>query len=280
MQLILITGLSGSGKSIALKVLEDASYYCIDNLPSRLLPAFIEFATQNLFGKIAVSVDARSGKEFFELLPQIEALKQIVADLRVIFLDATTETLVKRFSETRRRHPLADDMMTLQECIESEREILAPIAETSLRIDTSDINANTLRAWIKDLVSIDRSRLTLVLISFGFKQGIPLDADTVFDIRCLPNPFYNPLLKALTGKDSAVAEFIQADFLAQQMLGDIRGYLEKWLPEYARDNRSYFTVGIGCTGGQHRSVYFAEKLGEHFRESYQVLVRHRELDSY
>jgi UPF0042 nucleotide-binding protein len=200
-------------------------------------------------------------------------------DLRVLFLEANTETLVKRYSETRRRHPLADSGRTLPECIEAEREALADIAEMGHRIDTSELSPNMLRTWIKDFLALDRSRIILLFESFGFKHGLPLDADFVFDVRCVPNPYYEPNLRPLTGLDAPVIEFLERQDSALGMLADIRYFLEKWLPCFVRDNRSYVTVAIGCTGGQHRSVYFAERLAERFRDEYQVLVRHRGLSA-
>jgi len=194
-----------------------------------------------------------------------------------MFLEANTETLVKRYSETRRRHPLSDGKQTISESIEIERELLAKIAEIGHRMDTSDLSPNALRGWVKDFLGLDRSRITLLFESFGFKHGLPLDADFVFDVRCLPNPFYDPKLRPFTGKDQPVIDFIEAQPDAIAMLADIRYYVEKWLPCFIRDNRAYLTVAIGCTGGQHRSVYFTEQLAERFRGEYQVLVRHRGL---
>ena len=277
MQVILITGLSGSGKSIVLNVLEDSGYYCVDNLPAEMLPQLIELLQEEGQSQIAVSIDARSGETLNDLPQHINTLKHLGFDLRAMFLEANTETLVKRYSETRRRHPLSDGARTLSECIEMERELLARISEIGHRVDTSDLSANTLRAWVKDFLALDRSRVTLLFESFGFKHGLPLDADYVFDVRCLPNPFYDLKLRPLTGKDPAVIEFLESQEDALGMLADIRDFLEKWLPCFVRDNRSYLTIAIGCTGGQHRSVYFAETLAQHFRDAHQVLVRHRSL---
>ncbi|MCL4471670.1 MAG: RNase adapter RapZ [Gammaproteobacteria bacterium] len=278
MQLILISGLSGSGKSIALNVLEDSGFYCVDNLPAQLLPNLAGFLDQAGYERIAVSVDVRSGGPLHRLPDFIAQLKAQGFDLRLLFLEAKGDTLVKRFSETRRRHPLSSGERTLQECIQLEHELLEPLSGMGHRIDTSDLNPNALRAWIKDFVNFDRSRLTLVFQSFGFKHGIPLDADCVFDVRCLPNPHYDPNLRPLTGKDAAVAAFLDGDSSVQKMLADIRRFVEDWLPCFLRDNRNYLTIALGCTGGQHRSVYFAEKLAEDFRTAGQpVMVRHREL---
>ena len=278
MQLILISGLSGSGKSIALAVLEDSGFYCVDNLPAQLLPNIAGYLDRAGHTRIAISVDVRSSGTLEQLPQIITQIKEQGFDLRLLFLEAKTDTLVKRFSETRRRHPLSSDKFTLNECIQLERDLLEPVGDLGHRIDTSDLNPNALRAWIKDFVDFDRSRLTLLFQSFGFKHGIPLDADFVFDVRCLPNPHYDPVLRPLTGKDAAVAAFLEGDVSVQKMLGDIHRFVEDWLPCFIRDNRSYLTVALGCTGGQHRSVYFAERLTEHFRTGgQQTMVRHREL---
>jgi UPF0042 nucleotide-binding protein len=198
-------------------------------------------------------------------------------DLRALFLDAKTETLVKRFSETRRRHPLSDDTRTLPECIDAEREMLQEIGALAHRIDTSELPPNVLRAWIKDLAGMVGTGMTTLFQSFGFKHGIPLDADLVFDVRCLPNPHYDPELRPLTGKDDKVIAFLESDAGAQSMLNDISTFLDTWLPCFVRDNRSYLTVAIGCTGGRHRSVYFVDALARRFQAAMPVIVRHREL---
>jgi RNase adapter protein RapZ len=277
MQLFLISGLSGSGKSVALNVLEDSGYYCVDNLPAELLHVLTNNLRLASIQKVAVSVDVRSGSNVV-LLPQyIDKLKQQNIDVRVLFLDAKDETLVKRFSETRRMHPLSDGVRTLPECVALERELLAEISNIGHHIDTSDLNANALRVWIKQFIALDQARLTLLFESFGYKNGLPLDADLVFDVRCLPNPHYDPVLRPLTGRDKLVIEFLDGTPLAQKMYSDIRDFIESWLPSFVADNRSYLTVAIGCTGGQHRSVYFAERLALHFKSQQQVLLRHREL---
>lgn len=277
MQVILVSGLSGSGKSIALNVLEDAGYYCVDNLPVEFLPSLVELLNEEGRTQVAISIDARTGHTLNQLPQQVNALRHQGIDVRVLFLEANTETLVKRYSETRRRHPLSDTGCTLPECIEAEREALAEIAELGHHIDTSELAPNTLRSWIKDFLALDRSRITLLFESFGFKHGLPLDADFVFDVRCVPNPYYDPELRPLTGLDAPVIAFIEQQESAIGMLADIRYFVEKWLPCFVRDNRAYLTVAIGCTGGQHRSVYFTERLAERFRGEYQVLVRHRGL---
>jgi len=285
MQLFLISGLSGSGKSVALKTLEDTGFYCVDNLPAELLPSLVEQLMPAGYQNIAVSVDVRNARSV-QILPSL-LLQLMQKDLavHVLFLDAQTETLVKRFSETRRLHPLNDAASlangkrgrTLPECVQQERELLAEISNIGHHIDTTELSANALRAWIKQFVKVDRARLTLLFESFGYKHGIPLDADLVFDARCLPNPYYNPDLRPLTGNDAAVVEFLENVPAAQDLFGDIRNFVERWLPCFVADNRSYLTVAIGCTGGQHRSVYLAEKLARYFEHQQQVLVRHREL---
>ena len=277
MQLFLISGLSGSGKSVALKVLEDSGFYCVDNLPADLLAALVEHLQHAGYSNIAVSIDVRSANSMQRLPPLLQQIKQQGVDVHVLFLDAQNDTLVKRFSETRRLHPLSDGIRTLPECVSYERELLTEISDIGHHIDTTELNANALRNWIKQFIKVDRARLTLLFQSFGYKHGIPLDSDLVFDVRCLPNPHYNPLLQPLTGRDAPVIEFLENASDAQQMLGDISDFVERWLPSFVADNRSYLTVAIGCTGGQHRSVYLAEKLARRFEHQQQVLVRHREL---
>jgi UPF0042 nucleotide-binding protein len=278
MQLVIVTGLSGSGKSIVLKALEDSGYYCIDNLPATLLPQISQHLGVVHQERVAISIDTRSSA--LEALPEnIEQLKAQGITAQVLFLESNVETLVKRFSETRRRHPLSNDNTTLAESILHERDMLAKLADLGHRIDTSDLSANALRNWVKDFVSQENSGLTLLFVSFGFKHGIPLDADLVFDVRCLPNPHYDPVLRPLTGRDAPVKEFLQKQESVLAMYEDIRGFVERWLPCFVRDNRSYLTIAIGCTGGQHRSVYFAEKLGHYFiNQQQKVLIRHRGLE--
>lgn len=277
MQIVLVSGLSGSGKSIAIAVLEDAGYYCVDNLPLALLQGLVDHLAREGHTRIAIAVDARSGASFTQLPTMVEALRSDGADVRIIFLEAKTLSLVKRFSETRRRHPLSSDTVSLAESITIERVLLDEVAELGHRIDTSDLSASALRLWIQDLILQDRSRITLLFESFGFKHGIPLDADLVFDVRCLPNPHYITELRPLTGRDQPVRDYLEASPNAMALLADIRGFVENWLPCFIRDHRAYLTVAIGCTGGQHRSVYFAETLAAAFRAREQVLVRHREL---
>jgi UPF0042 nucleotide-binding protein len=276
MRLTVISGLSGSGKSVALRALEDAGHYCIDNLPADLLLQVAKHLEAGGCAELAVSIDARSASSLAGVPEAMKGLQDRM-DLRVIFLESKDDTLVKRFSETRRRHPLSTGERSLSECIREEREILAPLASLAHHLDTSDLSANSLRAWIREFCRLDTAAFTLVFQSFGFKHGIPLDADLVFDVRCLPNPHYDPFLRPHTGKDAPVIDFLRAQPQVLEMLEDIRDYVAKWLPAYIADNRNYFTVALGCTGGQHRSVYFAETLAAHFRAGTQVLVRHREL---
>ena len=277
MQLAVITGLSGSGKSIALNVLEDSGYYCVDNLPAQLLPETVDVLREAGYERVAVSIDVRSGPSLARLPDLLEQIRSDELETHIVFLDAKVGTLVKRFSETRRRHPLADNRRTLTESIERERELLEEIGGLGHRIDTSELNPNTLRTWVRDLLSLDDAGLVVLFQSFGFKHGIPLDADFVFDVRCLPNPHYDPQLRDFTGRDSNVIRFLDADSDVQNMARDIREFVDRWLPCFVRDNRSYLTVAIGCTGGRHRSVYFVERLSAHFARQRPVLVRHREL---
>ena len=277
MQLVIITGLSGSGKSIALKVLEDSGYYCVDNLPAQLLRETVDFLRNSGKQHVAISIDVRSGSSLLHLPDLLAQMKSGDLETHIVFLDSKAETLVKRFSETRRRHPLAEDDRTLIESIEIERELLEKVGTLGHRIDTSDLDPNALRNWVRDLLDLDDSELVLLFQSFGFKHGIPLDADFVFDVRCLPNPHYDPKLRDFTGRDAPVVAFLEANTEVEDMVEHVRAFVERWLPCFVRDNRNYLTVAIGCTGGRHRSVYFAERLADYFGKQRQVLVRHREL---
>ncbi|MDY7577854.1 RNase adapter RapZ [Herbaspirillum sp. RTI4] len=286
MKIVLITGISGSGKSVALHVLEDAGYYCVDNLPPTLLYALVETRRKEGADMLAVATDARSADSLSGLPSDIARLQAEGHDVHVFFLTASTESLITRFSETRRSHPLSHRMlpqqppserMTLTECIHAEREMLAVIEGVGHVIDTTDISANKLRAWIKELIDVERTQLTVLFESFAFKIGVPQDADLVFDVRFLPNPHYDLKLRALTGRDAPVMDFLAQLPEVADLLADITGFIDKWLPAFKRDNRSYLTVAIGCTGGQHRSVYIVEELAKHFADSEQVVCRHRQL---
>jgi UPF0042 nucleotide-binding protein len=279
-ELILISGLSGSGKSIALDVLEDAGFYCVDNLPATLLLDVVRFLEEAGHGRVAVSVDARS-VALASLPGRLAELKARGLQTRVLFLEASAATLLRRFSETRRSHPLAGagpaGALTLSEAIAKERTLLAGVAELGHHIDTSGLQPKVLRNWIKDLLGPAGGALTLLIESFAFRDGIPQDADWVVDARMLPNPHYEPGLAPLTGRDARVIEFLEKQPRVREFLDDVRGLLGRWLPEVVRDNRSYLTVAIGCTGGRHRSVYLAERLAHSFRANWRVLVRHRAL---
>lgn len=278
MHLIILTGLSGSGKSVALRALEDSGFYCIDNLPATMLPLISHHVEASLQNKVAISIDSRSAA--LENLPSaIEHLKQSGHQVDLLFLESNVETLVNRFSETRRKHPLSDDNTTLAESISRERELLSNLSQLSHRIDTSNINANALRNYVRELIAQPPNKMVLLFSSFGFKNGIPLDADFVFDVRSLPNPHYDKDLRKLTGRDEPVVTFLENTPIVIEMLTDITHFIEKWLSSFEHDNRSYLTVAIGCTGGQHRSVYFVEQLNRYFKKSqHKVIVRHRELD--
>ena len=280
MQLVLLSGLSGSGKSIALDVLEDSGYYCVDNLPATLLRDVVKFLGDAGHDRVAISVDARS-VALSSLPEHLAALKARGVQATLLFLEASGATLLRRFSETRRSHPLAGSGpapgLTLSEAIEHERALLAGVCELGHRIDTSALQPKVLRNWIKDLLGLGEGSLTLLFESFAFRDGIPLDADWVLDARMLPNPHYEAGLRALTGLDAPVIEYLERQEKVGAFLEDVRAFLARWLPDMRRDNRSYLTVAIGCTGGRHRSVYLAEALAHAFGAQTRVLVRHRGL---
>ena len=287
-QMVLITGMSGSGKSVALHALEDAGYFCVDNLPPELLLPFVELEKSHHATRLAIAVDVRSATSLPLLPQQLTALRAQGVAVQPLFLDASTDTLVRRYSETRRRHPLSqagsapaapDQRPALAEAIELERRHLAKLREQAHVIDTSIIRPAQLQAYVKSLISTPGGQLTLVFESFSYKRGIPADADFVFDVRMLPNPHYDPALRHQTGRDAAVAAFLQEQPEAMQMLDHIRQFLAHWLVGLARDHRSYVTVAIGCTGGQHRSVFLVEQLARAFSSEWTTLTRHRELDT-
>jgi UPF0042 nucleotide-binding protein len=278
MDLLLIGGLSGSGKNVALGALEDSGYYTVNNLPLPLVVATAGHLAQAGRDRVAIALDVKVRPGLSGIADAIGQLKAAGWKVRFLFLDATTLELVKRFSETRRRHPFSSDDRTLTEAIEHERALLEDVRQLGFTFDTTELPAAALRNWIKDFISVDASRLTLLFESFGYKHGIPLDADLAFDVRCLPNPHYEPALRPLTGRDAAVVEFLERAPEVERMYNDIYHFVGSWLPDYARDNRNYLTVAIGCTGGRHRSVYLAERLARAFSPRYQVLTRHRELE--
>ena len=283
MKLLIISGRSGSGKSTVLHILEDRGYYCIDNLPASLLPSLADrlISDPSIPAKIAVSVDARNIYSDLQLVPQIvQELKQKELSIDIIFLDANSQILLRRFSESRRKHPLSNDKVGLREAIDMEADLLEAIAAmASLSIDTSSMSLHELRDAIKSrIVEQSDAGMALLFQSFGFKNGIPVDADIVYDVRCLPNPYWEAPLRALTGVDEKVIAYLDSQQEVQHMFADIKEFLQKWLPRFEENNRSYITVAIGCTGGQHRSVYPSEKLGRYFEDHIKnVQVRHREL---
>lgn len=307
LDIVLLTGISGSGKSVALNALEDAGYFCVDNLPPELLRGMIDLEEQrdaSLKRKVAVSVDVRSAHSLPHLMPVLDVLQKEGHKVRSVFLDASTDALVRRFSETRRPHPLSQvskapkperivlkrragdqagtDSTTEQDLIDTinlERELLSPLRELSTVIDTSLLRPAQLRTWIRNIVQAAPSRLTLVFESFAYKHGVPMDADFVFDVRMLPNPFYLKELKPLTGRDQPVKDYLAQQPETAELLAQIEAFLLRWVPALEGDQRSYVTVAIGCTGGQHRSVYCVEQLVQRFAPRGVVLARHREQDA-
>lgn len=323
LDIVLLTGISGSGKSVALNALEDAGYFCVDNLPPELLGGMIELEVQRTperRRRVAVSVDVRSADTLHNLLPVLAHLHSAGHKVRSVFLDASTDALVRRFSETRRPHPLsqmraastasaaspatssapeasaeaprrrasdhdassliANADQALVDAIRTERELLSPLREVSTVIDTSLLRPAQLRTWIRNIVQAAPAKLTLVFESFAFKQGVPMDADFVFDVRMLPNPFYIKELKPLTGRDEPVSAYLAQQPESAELIAQIEAFLLRWLPALEGDQRSYVTVAIGCTGGQHRSVYCVEQLSQRFAQRGVVLSRHRELDAH
>jgi UPF0042 nucleotide-binding protein len=286
MRLVIVSGLSGSGKSVALNMLEDLDYYCVDNIPAGLLPGFIAYTvrtSEHSYRLTAVGVDARNRPEDLAEVPRLVAeLRRSGIGCDLLFLRASNDVLLKRFSETRRRHPLSREGLGLQEALEQEHRLLAPVAAAAdLTIDTSQVSVHELREMVRERV-VERAGAgpSLLFESFAYRHGVPDDADFVFDARALPNPYWEPSLRDLTGRDPPVARYLDGQEEAATFLADITGFLERWLPSLVRSNRSYLTVAVGCTGGQHRSVYLAEKLAAHFNASFgQALVRHRDLAS-
>ena len=287
MRLIVVSGLSGSGKSVALDMLEDLDFYCVDNIPAGLLPGFIAYTvrtSETPYRQTAVGLDVRNRPEDLAEVPRLVlSLRKSGIGCEMLFLRADNETLLKRFSETRRRHPLSRAGMGLQEALEQERRLLAPLNNAAdLTIDTSRLSVHELREVIRERVVEKRhTGPSLLFQSFAYRHGVPDDADFVFDARALPNPYWEPSLRELTGRDEAVATFLDSQEEVGRFFADVRDFIERWLPSLVRSNRSYLTVAVGCTGGQHRSVYLAERLSEHFSDGVrgQALVRHRDLES-
>jgi UPF0042 nucleotide-binding protein len=288
MEIVLITGMSGSGKSVALNALEDAGFYCVDNLPPELLLPFVELEQQHNAPRVAIAMDVRSATSLPLVPQQLAAVRALGVGVKSLFLDATTDTLVRRYSETRRKHPLSqnssdhgerDERRALVDAIELERELLADLREQAHVIDSSIIRPSQLQGYVKELIASPGGQLTLVFESFAFKRGVPTDADYMFDVRMLPNPHYDPELKHLTGRDQPVIDFLKTQADVDLMLSHITHFLESWLDALVRDHRSYVTVAIGCTGGQHRSVYLVEQLAKRFGAKWSTLKRHREMDA-
>jgi len=285
MDIILITGMSGSGKSVALRALEDSGYYCVDNLPPELLIPFVKLEEQQKESRLAIAIDVRSATSLHLMPEQLEVLRDMGMTVKSIFLDATSDTLLRRYSETRRKHPLSgaskpQSDKALTETIQFERELLSQLRERAHVIDTSLLRSSQLQTYVKTLVSAPTAQLTLVFESFAFKRGIPNDADFVFDVRMLPNPHYESHLRPLTGKDTPVQDYLRESAEVERMQKHIEDFLQQWIPAIQKDHRSYVTVAIGCTGGQHRSVYLVEMLAERFKGRWLTLKRHRELDGH
>lgn len=292
-EVVLITGISGSGKSVALHALEDAGFFCVDNLPPELLREFLRLEQAREERRVAIAMDVRSAGSLPQLVSLVNELRAEGVVIRPLFLDASTDALLRRYSESRRPHPLSSQVQTrpgrrasdidgqraLVEVIELERKLLEALRELSTVIDTSQLRPAQLRAWIRDLVQAKGAALTLVFESFAFKHGVPRDADFVFDVRVLPNPYYVRELRPHTGRDAPVADYLRAQPEAAEMLDMLEAFLRRWLPSFEDDQRSYLTVAVGCTGGQHRSVYIVELLAERFKSRAVTLIRHRELDA-
>ena len=284
MEIVLITGMSGSGKSVALHALEDAHFYCVDNLPPALLIPFVKLEREQKEERLAIAIDVRSAASLPLMPEQLANLREMGMTVKSIFLDATTDTLLRRYSETRRRHPLSgkaklEGERALIETIEYERDLLSELREQAHVIDTSLLRSAQLQSYVKSMVSAPAAKLTLVFESFGFKRGIPMDADFVFDVRMLPNPHYESELRPLTGQDIQIQDYLGKFAEVAQMKQQIHDFIAHWLLALERDHRSYITVAIGCTGGQHRSVYLVEQLSQAFANQWLTLKRHRELDA-
>lgn len=291
LHLVLITGMSGAGKSVALRALEDSGYFCVDNLPPELIMQLLHALEQQNTNRphLAIAIDGRAAASL-HLLPDLyRQLESQGLNLKLIYLDANDEALIRRFSETRRKHPLSDLLnaddksshrIALKEAIAHERQLLAQLRELGgAVIDTSLLRPAQLQSWIKETIKAPLNMLTLVFESFAYKKGIPVDADYVFDMRILPNPYYVPELKSLTGKNKEIQQWLDSFDEVRRMQEQIYGFLNEWLPKFVDNHRSYLTIAIGCTGGQHRSVYFVEILSKAFSKDWQTIARHRELDA-
>lgn len=280
MKIVLISGLSGSGKSVALNLLEDSGFYCVDNLPVEMLPDLVAYhAERDGVNRLGVSVDVRSNLDIDVTEAQIKRLRKEGHEVEILFLEADQSILMRRFSETRRGHPLSGQNLTLLESLHEEKAWLFPLREMAYCIDTSKMNAQQLRYAVQQWLNIERRGLLVILESFGFKYGAPSDADFLFDMRSLPNPYYDSELRPFTGRDKQICEYLDSQPLVQKMAADLTNFFDTWLPYMQMESRSYVTIGIGCTGGQHRSVYMVEKLAQHLKGRYEMLVRHRQLDS-
>ncbi|RLA26224.1 MAG: RNase adapter RapZ [Gammaproteobacteria bacterium] len=284
MKLLILTGLSGSGKSIALDTLEDCGFYCIDNLPIKLLDDFVSnvmLQDQSTYSKTAIGIDARNQSEsLYAFVDKLAFIREQGIQCDVIFMQAEDSVLLKRYSETRRRHPLTNLRLSLKEAIKIEKEILKSISKhADLVVDTSRTHYHQLRELIRDYVQEgEAQKISIQTQSFGFKHGMPLDADFVFDARCLPNPYWNPELRGFTGKDQVVIDFLESEQVVTEFFQDISVFIERWIPRFEKENRSYLTVAVGCTGGQHRSVFLIDSLAQHFQsKAFNVIVRHREI---
>ncbi|HFC8517261.1 RNase adapter RapZ [Neisseria weaveri] len=280
MKIILISGLSGSGKSVALRLLEDVGYYCVDNLPVEMLPELVKHhIDKGSVSELGVSVDVRSRIDIKQAQEQMEYLRREGHQVDLLFLEADESVLVRRFSETRRCHPLSGQDMTLLEGIQKERSWLFPLRDMAYCIDTSKMNAQQLRYSVQKWLQIERQGLLVILESFGFKYGTPSNADFLFDVRSLPNPYYDLELRHFNGMEKPIQDYLDAQPLAQEMLEDIEQFINRWLPRMQVESRSYVTIGIGCTGGRHRSVYLVERLAQRLQGRYELLVRHRQADN-
>lgn len=281
-RLIIVTGLSGAGKSIALHALEDAGFYCVDNMPAGLLLDLAEFIDKGdlpHYRRVAVGIDARNPSGDLSRFPEtLDALHEMPFDVELIYIDASDETLINRFSETRRRHPLSSNEQRLDQAIANERILMEPMSDRAdLRVDTTHTHVHQFRGLIAERVALRPSdALSLQVCSFGFKNGLPPDADFVFDVRCLPNPYWDPALRELSGRDQGVQDFLRTDPTVGRMVDDIVAFLEHWIPAFEADKRSYLTIAIGCTGGRHRSVYVVERVAEAFKPRRQILMVHRD----